>query len=159
MRCTLAICLFVTTSPSVVQGQSPHPIVGTWNVNLERTTFEPAPRILTATYQYAVTDDGFIIHTISRVRPDGTPGFVQIAFKLDGMDYPYYTETSLARFLTTGAPSTVTQSHRTTGPSTIEQTTTSGTTRTFVVSADGQTMMMSATGDDFTAAVAFDRVR
>jgi hypothetical protein len=139
--------------------QSPHPIIGTWEFNLERTIFEPAPRLRSATWRFEEREDGFIIHTISRVRPNGTPGFVQIAFKLDGESYPSYSERSLGQFLTTGTPSTVMVSYKAIGTHTVEQTTSGGTTRKMVVADDDQTMTMSATGSNFSAMVVFDRVQ
>jgi hypothetical protein len=157
VRIIIALALLVAVCPAYAQ--SPHSIIGTWEVNLERTTFDPAPRIRSATFRFEEGDDGFIIHTISRIRPDGTPGFVQVAFKLDGQSYPSYTERSLARFLTTGIPSAGQFSFQAMGANTVEQTSSSGTTRAFVVSVGGQTMTMSAAGSDFTAVVAFDRVQ
>ena len=157
MRTILALGLLVVVCPTA-HAQSPHSIIGTWEFNLERTTFEPAPRLRSATFRFEEGEDGFIIHTISRVRPDGTPGFVQRAFKLDGQSYRSYTERSLARFLTTGTSSTDMASFKAMGPNTVEQTN-SGTVRTYVVSADGQTMTMSATGSNFSALVVFDRVQ
>ncbi len=97
MRTILALGLLVVVCPTA-HAQSPHPIIGTWELDLERTTFEPAPRVRSATFRFEEGDNGFIIHTISRVRPDGTPGFVQAAFKLDGQSYSSYSESSLARF-------------------------------------------------------------
>ncbi len=128
-------------------------------MNLERTTFEPAPRVRSATHRYEEGEDGFIIFTVSRIRPNGTPGFVQTVFKLDGESYPTYTENGLALFLTTGTPSTNMVSYKAIGTHTIEQTSAGGTTRTMVVSTDGQTMTMSATGTNFNATVVFDRVQ
>ena len=158
MRTIIALGLLVVVCPSA-HAQSPHPIIGTWELDLERTTFEPAPRVRSATHRYEEGEDGFIIFTVSRLRPNGTPGFVQTAFKLDGQSYPSYTENALALFLTTGTPSTNMVSYKAIGTRTVEQTTAGGTTRTMVVSADGQTMTMSATGSDFNATVVFDRVR
>ena len=77
------------------------PVVGTWNLNLAKSTFTPGPAPKSATRTYATTANGIAL-TYSQVNADGTTASGASTFKLDGKDYaitgsPDYDALSLTR--------------------------------------------------------------
>lgn len=86
------LALAVVSMPA--QAQVPH-IVGTWKLNLEAseiTGSEPQSQIR----QYSLAEDGFLVGLAVTIDASGNPGFLQIAAKSDGKDYPEYSSGDLA---------------------------------------------------------------
>ncbi len=108
----LLVCL-------AAQAQSPHPIIGTWEMNVERSTFDPGPGLRSVVHRYEEGEDGFIVFTFIYVDPSGNPGFIHTAFKLDAEGYPIYSQVNLAQFLTGGTQSTTLRVFRATNANTI----------------------------------------
>ena len=159
MRTIIALGLLLVAACSTAYAQSSHRIIGTWELDPERTVFDDsASEPLRAIHKYEKGEDGFIVLTIARVGPNGEPGFRQVAFKLDGESYPLYGDRTLARFLTTGTPSTSMNSFKVVDANTLEQTN-ANSIRMLVVSADGQTLPMSVTAGSVNRMVFFNRVR
>ena len=67
-------------------------------MNVERSPGGPQSEVR----RYQQLEDGFFLYTRSTVNANGNPGFSQVAFKLDGKDYPLYSSGALAQFLTSG---------------------------------------------------------
>ncbi len=149
---SLLVCL-------AAQAQSPHPIIGTWEMNVERSTFDPGPGLQSDVYRYEEGENGFIVFTFIYVDPSGNPGFIQTAFKLDGEGYPIYTQVQLARFLTAGTQSTNLRVFRATNANTIEHMPEDnpGESITWTVSGNGQTLTHTETGTN--TVLVFDRVQ
>jgi hypothetical protein len=63
------------------------PIVGTWNLNIAKSTFDPGPAPKSETRTYTVDKDGTTLN-VSGVGADGTAISQQATFKYDGKAYP-----------------------------------------------------------------------
>ena len=150
MRSIIAIglLLFVCLAVSEAQAQSQHRIIGTWEMNAERSPGGPQRE----TRSYEQRDDGFFLYTRSTVGANGGPSFTLIAFKFDGKEYPSYTTANLAQFLTSETPTPTILTFKTLDANTLEAMQwingRAGLTRTFTVSADGQTLTQRITGTD-----------
>ena len=69
--------------------QAADPFIGTWELNLEKSEFEPsssAPRITTRTVEDR--GDGLFLVTRHGINAQGNRSFAQYAYKRDGKDYP-----------------------------------------------------------------------
>jgi len=64
------------------------PVVGTWRLNLAKSTFSPGPAPTSQTRTYTATADGIEV-TIHSVAADGKPVSQHSSFKYDGKDYPF----------------------------------------------------------------------
>jgi hypothetical protein len=66
--------------------QKADPFVGTWILNLSKSTFQNmlAPKSQTRTFDYE--RDGLILNTTHTVNPDGTTAFAYYMFSLDGKE-------------------------------------------------------------------------
>ena len=99
-------------------------------------------------------EDGFFLYTRSTVNANGNPTFSQVAFKLDGKDYPLYSSGALAQFLTSGRLSVEIMTFKAVDANTLEILEADDNeqpgvfTRTFTVSPDGRTMTQKVTGTD-----------
>jgi hypothetical protein len=120
--------------------QAADPMVGTWKLNVAKSTYSPgpAPKSLTAKIEAAgegekVTADG--------VRGDDTPIRVEYTAQFDGKDYPI-----------TGSPMADTVSLKRLDANTIERTDKKGgkvvQTLTRKVSRDGKTATVTYKGTD-----------
>jgi hypothetical protein len=98
---TLALMCLVTAEANA---QS-HPIIGTWEMSAERSTFRADRELRTEVRRFEQRDNGYILFTLVFVDVDGNPGFTQAAFKLDGQAYPIYTQDGLSQFLMEGSES------------------------------------------------------
>jgi hypothetical protein len=142
--------MVAAASSAILLAQNPapgkDPIIGTWNLNLQKSKFIGAPAPRSGVRRYEVTEDGFINYISVGVDSHGSPTFNQVTYKYDGKDYPVYTQASLPLSYTTGVkPST--QAYRVVDPNTVQLTpkdnqgkiTFTGT-RTRSVSRDGKTL-------------------
>jgi hypothetical protein len=100
----VAILLAVVGRGSVmgqtVTGQEPR--IGTWKLNLERSEFAAgtAPQIQVRRLQSR--GDGFVVFTQVGLDAEGSPTFIQTAYRFDGKPYQEYTHSSLAEFAARG---------------------------------------------------------
>jgi hypothetical protein len=62
------------------------PVVGTWTLNLAKSTFDPGPPLKSQTRIYAQSDDGISL-IVSGVRADGSAMSQKSTFKYDGKTY------------------------------------------------------------------------
>ncbi|HEY3157923.1 MAG TPA: hypothetical protein VGJ78_03100 [Vicinamibacterales bacterium] len=112
------------------------PALGTWKLNVAKSTFTPGPPIKGDTRSYEVNDAGWLIVTTETIQPDGARTGVRFGAKFDGKAYP-----QIGRF----APTVTLITYEPVDKRTLKYTQrdTSGkitSTNTRTVSADGQTM-------------------
>jgi hypothetical protein len=82
----LGACL-LATSAVIAAGSSVNPAVGTWELNVAKSTFAgAAPKGETRTYSESA--DGATTLTEKTVAADGTENTVSMTYKPDGKDYP-----------------------------------------------------------------------
>jgi hypothetical protein len=67
--------------------QAPDPLVGTWKLNVEKSTYSPGPPPKSLTVKIEGAGDGEKV-TADGVRADGTPIRVEYTAKYDGKDHP-----------------------------------------------------------------------
>jgi len=68
--------------------QAADPFIGTWQLNVEKSTFDPGPPPRSSTVIFEDRGDGMILRTAEGINAQGDRTFEQIAFKRDGKDYP-----------------------------------------------------------------------
>ena len=136
---TIAIGMVLAVSTgSIASAATPDAVVGTWTMNLQKSTFSPGPAPKSQTRTYAETADGITL-TISGVAADGSAVSGKSTFKYDGKDYaisgsPDYDTLNLRRV----NQSTVTSVQKKDGKEI------GSTTRT--VSAKGKVMTLTSKG-------------
>jgi hypothetical protein len=80
--------LLVFALPGVPFAQSASdPVIGTWVLNISRSTFKPGPAPQSETRTFEATPDGVIHMLVRRVVADGTNMTETSKFKLDGKPY------------------------------------------------------------------------
>ena len=129
----LAVCV-ITTFPSHAFAQGPNPLIGTWKVNLAKSTFSPGPPPKSpATRTYTQNGDGLKVVISGGVNADGSAIFESWAAHFDDKDYPVVgsADTDMVTITMVGA-STMDQTLKK-GGKTIE-------TRRYTVSKDRKTM-------------------
>ena len=175
MNCTWIAAIAMAAAFSVTsEAQTPpaaDPVDGTWRINLARSTYSPGPPpspMTTQIRRFATVDGGWHLFELASVTPEGDAVFQSVAFKIDGKQYPVYTNASLAAFMTTGKPSSITRSWRRIDAYSTEFTTytngVAGLAIVRTVSKDGKTYTETSKGKDAQGrdvhnVVAFDRVR
>jgi hypothetical protein len=132
--CTLALCF---AGIAVCSAQNPN--IGTWKLNEAKSKI-PAGFMKNTTVVYEASGDSVQVTTDGTGR-DGQPLHTEWTGKLDGKDYPLTGDPSAdSRSYTKVDDRTMTLSNKKSG-----KVTTSGR---IVVSADGKTRTLSATGSD-----------
>jgi hypothetical protein len=122
------------------------PIIGTWNLNLQKSKYNGAPAPRSEVRRYEVTEEGFINYIRVGVDSHGSPTFSQATYKYDGKDYPIYSQANLPLFYTMNVkPGT--QAYRVVDPNTVQLTPKDNTgkitfdgLRTRSVSREGKTL-------------------
>jgi hypothetical protein len=62
-------------------------LVGTWKLNVARSTFSPGPAFQSQTRTYAESPQGLVL-TLTTTTADGKTGTSHLTFKYDGKPYP-----------------------------------------------------------------------
>ena len=75
--------LAVTAGPALAAD----PVVGTWKLNLAKSTFSPGPAPKSQTRTYAESPQGMTL-TVKTIAVDGTQSTTTLTFKEDGKPYP-----------------------------------------------------------------------
>jgi hypothetical protein len=125
---------------SMARAQSPDPWIGTWKVNLAKSTYKPGPKPTVAGTVKMEPSAGDLKTTIDASNPQGQPIHTETVGKFDGKDNPV-----------TGAPApnTTTAYKRINGRTFEALGKVDGkptvTTRV-VISADGKTLTATQTG-------------
>lgn len=125
---------------------------GSWKVNREKSNLQnaqPASRLPALYREYKDNGDGFMLHTVIVVSPDGQSAELQLlgAVKYDNKEYPTYTQKRLTDFLATGKQALQTVSFKVVDAYKMDWTDrTSGKITadgTMTLSEDGKTMTMT----------------
>jgi hypothetical protein len=82
---TLAAVLVVS---SIARAQSSDPWIGTWKVNLEKSTYSPGPKPTVAATVKIEPSAGGIKSTIDGTNAEGKPTHTETVGKFDGNDNP-----------------------------------------------------------------------
>src|SRR5215475_7529998 len=97
----LVLLVYLTIVRAQVPTAGGDPRIGTWKLNLEKSQFtansgpqEPKMQVR----RVQSRPDGFIVFTQIGLDRQDNPIFIQTIYKLDGKNYPEYTQTSLAEF-------------------------------------------------------------
>ena len=131
---------------------APDPVIGTWKLNVAKSSGANVPRSETRTYAAA---DGGVALTWKRVSADGKEMTARSTFKYDGKDYPVTGSPDFDTLnVTRLAPNTVSGKQKRAGK--IVGTTTRS------VSRDGKTLtlasrMTSGTGGTSSTTLVYDR--
>ena len=145
-----------------------NPIVGTWQLNLEKSKFESGPPPKGQTRQYSQRNDGLIVANIWSINAQGKPSFTQTVSKYDGKEYGQYNQTTLETFQATGTQTGNTQTFAVVDAHTVDITNKAdgrvAATSRRTVSEDGKTMMhvvkgTNAQGKPYTNVLIFDRLQ
>ena len=123
-----------------LSAQAADPIVGTWKLNVAKSTYSPGPAPKSLTAKIEAAGEGEKL-TADGVRGDDTPIRVEYTAQYDGKDYPI-----------TGSPMADTVSLKRLDANTIERTDKKGgkvvQTITRKLSSDGKTATVTAKGTD-----------
>ena len=120
------------------------PSLGSWKLNVAKSTFTPGPPIKGDTRSYEVNEAGWLVVTTETIQPDGARTGVRFAAKFDGKAYP-----QIGRF----APTVTLITYEPVDKRTLKYTQrdSSGkvvSTNTRIVSADGKTMTIEQKSTD-----------
>jgi len=142
VACLLAV--FALPAGSASAQSKDDPSIGSWKLNVAKSTFTPGPPIKGDTRSYEVNDAGWLIVTTETIQPDGTKTGVRFAAKFDGKAYP-----QIGRF----APTVTLITYEPVDTRTLKYTQrdSSGkvvSTNTRIVSADGKTMTIEQKSTD-----------
>ena len=133
----LASCIVSTTG----QTQSSDPWIGTWKINLEKSTYSPGPKPTTATtITVESAANGGMKTTFDGTTPDGKPFHTEVVGAFDGKDNPVKG----ARFPNSTAA--YKRIDNRTFESTGKVDGKPATTTRVVISADGKTLTATTTG-------------
>ncbi len=150
----LATALAVALPVASVAGEAPDPLLGTWQLNLAKSKFNPAPGPKGQLRTYSRTGDTEKL--VSRgVDSAGKPNLVQYTARFDGKDYPITgslggDQISLKRV---DASTTVSTQKRDGKPAIIARRTVSQDGKTLTVTSQGTT----AEGVPIDSTLVFDR--
>ncbi len=167
----VAVASCVLAGGAEAQMASDDPIIGVWQLNVERSVFSPGPRPpadLVTIYQFAPIDDGFLRFTLTSTNAQGEPTLQISVFKVDGQQRPVHNAITLGAFMATGQQTNLTRSYRRIDARATEFTTyndgVAGIATVRTVSPDGQTYLnvvrgTNAQGVAINNVTIFDRVR
>jgi hypothetical protein len=136
-------CLAMLASAASAQSKD-DPAIGTWKLNVAKSTFTPGPPIKADTRSYEVNDDGWLIVMTETTQSSGMKTGVRFAAKFDGKSYP-----QIGRF----APTVTLITYELVNRNTLKYTQYDNkgkvnSTNTRTVSADGKTMRIEQKSTD-----------
>jgi hypothetical protein len=85
LNAVLAIAVAVS-GVAIVEAAAPDPVVGTWQLNVSKSTFTSGPALKSQTRTYAQSGPTITL-VIKTVSADGKEGTSQTSYQLDGKDY------------------------------------------------------------------------
>ncbi len=153
------------------QAQAPgsHPIIGTWKLNVERSSFDPGPGPRSSVRMFVEGEDGFVIATRITENAQGNPAFSRGYLKFDGKDYDFHSDATLTDFLASGTPTPLTAAFRVINANTMQliqkNNGQAGNVETiWSVSTDGKTLTTTgkgtnAQGQSVNDVAVFERVQ
>jgi hypothetical protein len=139
---------------AIAEAAAPDPVIGTWQLNVSKSTFTPGPAPKSETRTYSQSGQSITL-VIKRVGADGKEMTSQTTYQLDGKDYPW-----------TGNPDVDTGSVKQVDSNTAKFTQKKAgkvaSTGTRTVSKDGKILTLkskgtTAKGEEFENAVVFDK--
>jgi hypothetical protein len=149
LKTAFVTMLLTVGGAAVVAAPAADPVIGTWQLNVAKSKFNPGPAPKSDTRTYAATEQGTAM-TWTSVGADGKKIVAKSTFKTDGKDYPL-----------TGSANFDSLSLKQVDDYTIHSTqkkdgkVIGATTRT--VSKDGKVLTLSSKGTSATG-VAYDNV-
>ena len=133
----IAGAALATVLAGVSLAQSPDPLIGTWKLNVGKSTFDPGPAPKSGNLKYEASGQGLNV----TVDTDGASGPAHWSYtaNFDGKDYPVAGNpdgdmVALKRMTTTTTEAVIKKSGKTM------------TTNSRVVSADGKTLTITVKG-------------
>jgi hypothetical protein len=88
LRTLLVGTVLAMVGPAVALAAAPaDPVLGTWKLNLAKSTFSPGPAPKSQVRTYTQTAEGIAL-AWTAVGADGKESVVKVTFKADGQDYP-----------------------------------------------------------------------
>lgn len=86
--------ILILTAVSGIPAWAADPIAGTWNLNVEKSSYEPGPAPLAQKRIYEpLGEDGMRVK-VTTAYPDGTSGVAEYVNYADGHDYPVTGESA-----------------------------------------------------------------
>jgi hypothetical protein len=85
---TMFVGAVLSLAGVALAAEAPDPVVGTWNLNLAKSKFDPSQALKSQTRTYTQGDDGISV-TVNGVRADGSALSQRSTFKYDGKAYPW----------------------------------------------------------------------
>lgn len=132
------VALAVVSSSIAAQTKA-EPLMGTWQVNLEKTNYNMAPPPKSQTLTWKPSADGSFTFTTASVTAQGQKTGSQMTARFDGNDYPVK-----------GSANTTSRAFKRLDDRTYEEVSKLNgkvtLTRTHKVSPDGKTLTITATG-------------
>jgi hypothetical protein len=86
MRQVLAVALAVI-SVSVALNAADNPLIGTWKINLDKSTFSPGPRPMGSIVTFEEKGNQ-IVQSVNNVGAEGNKIVYSVTYAFDGKDYP-----------------------------------------------------------------------
>jgi len=139
---------------AIAEAAAPDPVIGTWQLNVSKSTFKPGPAFKSQVRTYSQSGQSITV-VIKTVNADGKESTRQITFQTDGKDYPM-----------TGNPDadsdSVTQIDSNTAKFTWKKAGKVVQTGSRTVSKDGKTLTLkskgtTAKGEEFDDVMVFDK--
>jgi hypothetical protein len=93
VRALLAI-VAATSGVAIAEAAAPDPVIGTWQLNVSKSTFTPGPAPKSETRTYSQSGQSITL-VIKRVGADGKEMTSQSTYQLDGKDYPWTGDPSV----------------------------------------------------------------
>ncbi|MDH3225129.1 MAG: hypothetical protein OEO23_15515 [Gemmatimonadota bacterium] len=149
----LAILAAPVAPPLEAQEADDHPIEGVWRLNLDKSSFEPGSGPRGLMRRFGIDDEGYLVSVRITVQGNGIPTFAMARARLDGGDYPVWTDGAVYGYLSEGAEPGGTASFKAVDDRTLELTQKNAegeinplSPNTWEVSSDGSTLTVTTTG-------------
>ena len=126
-----------TVPCGVSEAQAPDPLIGTWKLNVAKSTFQPGPAPKSTTLKYEAASSGIKV----TVDTDGAagPGHWEYTANFDGKEYPVAGNPEADVVALKRITALSTEAH-------LKKSGKAVTTNTRVVSADGKTLTITVKG-------------
>jgi len=130
------------------------PVIGTWNLNVAKSTFSPGPALKSQTRSYAESAQGTTL-TLKTTAADGKESTATLTFKEDGKPYPVSGNPDFDMVSVTRVDASTVHSTQTKAGATVG-------TGVRTVSKDGKTLTFSqkgthASGGKYDDVLVYDR--
>jgi len=88
LKCMMFGLVMAVFASSVALSQTADNFFGKWELNVQKSTYDPGPAPRSRTVTFEDRGDGVILVTMEAIDAQGNRGFNQFAAKADGKDYP-----------------------------------------------------------------------